>query len=92
MRGDDGVAEARPDDVVRLRRLLLQQIAGSEQTSKFFVVGEMQLDRAVEFRTRPFRSLQRIEREGEACDIALADSYAAPVHATIFHFTAVRIK
>ena len=57
MCGDDRVAEARADHVVRLGSLLLKQVTGPEQAAEFLIVGEMQLNVAVQLGAGRFAAL-----------------------------------
>ena len=80
MRHDDLVAEACRDHHVRLGVAVLQQPAGAEFAAPFFVVGEMQLDAALQGDALVGgHGFQRPHRVDEGGEVAFADGGGAAI-------------
>ena len=88
MAGDHLVAEAGGDQQVGLDQALLEQPAWAELAAELFVVGEVQLDAALE------RQPQRFEcprGEGEGREVAFADGGGAAEELAIDHLAAIGV-
>jgi hypothetical protein len=77
VRGDHRVAEARGDRIVGPRQLVLEQEAGAGESAELLVVGEVQLDRAVERRAGLRERAQRAERKNN-CQRLLSTKMISP--------------
>ena len=86
--GDHLVAEAGGDQQVRLRELVLEQPARTEFTAELLVVGEMQFDRAFQWR---IQRLERTQCKDEGREVALADRRGAAIELAVDHLAAIGI-
>ena len=86
VRGDHFVAKACRHHQVGLGQTLLQQPAGAQQSAKLFVVGEVQLYRALGGLGYGF---QCAYGKGKGGKVALADRCCAAKHLAVFNLGAV---
>ena len=77
---DDGVGEAGADREIGPRQPLLQKIAGTDLAARLLVIGDVQLDRAIERRSA---LVQRQHRKGVSCDVRFRHRRPAADHPAV---------
>ena len=91
VRRRDRVGEARADREVGVRHALREQPRRAEGAADLLVVGEMQLDGAIERRAERRRMQQRAQRKRVRGEIGFRHGDAASVHDAVAHDRRVRI-